>query len=272
MSAERIAVRVGALPMYGSNPAAVAQLWALLAARLQDAGLTDAPMQAKWPIDYHAHWLEPHLLLSQACGFPLVTVLTHQVRVVGAFHYEVPGCTGVLQRSQIVVRADDRSLDLADFRGRRVAYNGTDSQSGYNSLRACIAPLARDGKFFGARLQTGAHAESLRAVRDGRADIAAIDCVSLAGFRRCAPEVVQGIRVLTETSAYPGLPLITSAHTDDETLAALRAALAQLVRDPAGAAPLHDLFITGFEALDYSAYQACTAMRDAAWALHYPEL
>ena len=258
--------------MYDSNPAAVEHLWALIAARLTAAGLADVPLHPQWPADYHAHWLQPGLLLSQACGYPLVTVLGEKVRVVGAFQYDVPGCTGVFQRSQVVLRADDPSVDLLDLRGRRVAFNGTDSQSGYNSLRALVAPLARDGQFFGSRLMTGSHVESAKAVRDGRADVAAIDCVSLAGFRRYTPDVVQGVRVLTETALYPGLPLIAAVGTDKTTLALLRQVLGQLRRDPAAATPLHDLFITGFEALDFPDYQACAAMDDAAMAMHYPAL
>ena len=258
--------------MYASNPAAVEHLWALIAARLTAAGFADVPLHPQWPADYHAHWLQPGLLLSQACGYPLVTVLEEKVRVVGAFQYDVPGCTGVFQRSQVVVRADDPSEALVDLRGRRVAYNGTDSQSGYNSLRALVAPLARDGQFFGSRLATGSHVESAKAVRDGKADVAAIDCVSLAGFRRYEPDVVQGVRVLTETAAYPGLPLITAAGTDKTALALLRQVLGQLMHDPAAAKPLHALFITGFEALDFPDYQACAAMRDAAIAMHYPAI
>ncbi len=272
MSDDRAALHVGALPMYLGNPAAVEHLWALLAARLTAAGLAGVPLQPQWPDDYHAHWLERDLLLSQACGYPLVTVLKEQVQVVGAFHYSVVGCTGVLQRSQVVVRADDPCTELAGLRGRCVAFNGPDSQSGYNCLRALVAPLAQDGQFFGARVQTGTHLESVKAVRDGKADGAAIDCVSLAGFRRYTPEWVQGLRVLTETAAYPGLPLITAADTDKATLAMLRQALAQLTHDAAAAEALGALFISGFEALDLRDYQPCTAMHDAAIALHYPAL
>ena len=258
--------------MYQSNPVAVAQLWTLLSKRLATAGLAGVPAKPQWPTDFHAHWLQPGLLLSQACGYPLVAVLGENVQVVGAFQYNVPGCEGVIQRSQVVVRADDPCAALADLRGRRVAFNGTDSQSGYNSLRALLAPLARDGHFFGSRLVTGTHAESVKSVRDGKADVAAIDCVSLAGFRRYAPDVVQGVRVLTETAAYPGLPLITAAGTDNTVLALLRQVLGQLMHDPAAASPLHDLFITGFEALDFQDYQACAVMRDSAMAMHYPAL
>ncbi|MEO6624874.1 MAG: PhnD/SsuA/transferrin family substrate-binding protein, partial [Burkholderiaceae bacterium] len=235
MSVKAVATLVGALPMYHCHPTAVEQLWAVLTRRLTSAGLAGVPLQPQWPTNYHAHWLQPGLLLSQACGYPLVTVLGEKVQVVGAFHYDVPGCTGVFQRSQVVVRADDSSADMEDLRGRRVAFNGTESQSGYNSLRALVAPLARNGQFFGARLQTGAHVESVKAVRDGKADVASIDCVSLAGFRRYAPDVVQDVRVLTETAAYPGLPLITAAGTDKPTLAVLRLVMAQLTHDPAAA-------------------------------------
>ena len=272
MLGERAATPVGALPMYNNHPEAVRQLWALLAARLAAAGLADVPVQPQWPTDYHAHWLQPGLVLSQACGYPLVTVLGEKVRVVGAFEYDVPGCSGVFQRSQVVVRANDPAQELVDLRGRQVAFNATNSQSGYNCLRALVAPLSRAGQFFGARLQTGSHLESVKAVRDGKADVAAIDCVSLAGFRRYAPDVVQGVRVLTETAAYPGLPLITAAGTNPETLALLRQMLGQLMRDPAAAPHLRALFIRGFEALDFPDYLPCAAMRDAAMALHYPVL
>ena len=68
------------------------------------------------------------------------------------------------------------------------------------------------------------------------------------------------------------MPLITAVSTDETTLALLRQVLGQLMHDPAAAVPLHDLFITGFEALDFPDYQACAAMRDAAMALNYPAL
>lgn len=258
--------------MYHSNPAAAEQLWAGLAAHLTQAGVAGVPLQPAWPVDFHAHWLEPRLLLSQACGYPLVIALGHQVRVVGTFHYNVPGCSGALQRSQIVVRADDPAITLADFRGRCVAFNATDSNSGYNSLRAVVAPLAKHGRFFGSRLQTGTHLDSIKAVRDGRADIASIDCVSLAGFARYTPEVVQGVRVLMLSDAHPSLPLITAGDTDDATLATLRSALATMVRDPALTEALEALFITGFEPLDFSDYRPCQAMYDTAMALGCPTL
>ncbi len=266
------APKVVGLPMYGGNKAGVQALWRQIASRLRARGLGNIPDLPAWPDDYLAHWREPALLLSQACGYPLVTALRGQVRVVGAFRYDVPGCTGVLCRSQLVVRAQDPAAALADFRGRRVAYNGTNSQSGYNSLRATIAPMARDGMFFASHLKTGGHLKSMRAVQGGLADIASIDCVSLAELHKHWPNATRGIRVLGETAAYPGLPLVTAGSTSDAELASLRDVIAQAVRDPELASLWRDLFVTGFEPLDEAAYLTCSAMQDGALALGYPAL
>jgi ABC-type phosphate/phosphonate transport system substrate-binding protein len=252
--------------MYHIHRPAVVAMWEGLAGHLRAAGVAGVPAALTWPEDVHAHWLTPDLLLSQACGFPLVTFLDARVQVVGAFHYDVPGCEGVLNRSQLVVRASDPAQNLEDLRGRRVAINGTDSQSGYNSLRALVVPHARAGRFFSASHVTGAHHLSVMAVRDGLADVASIDCVSLAGFNRHRPDITAGTRVLGETAAYPGLPLITSNSTTPQTMAALREALEWLTRAPEMAQVREDLFIRAFEALPIARYQVCRDMRDVAVA------
>ena len=73
--------------------------------------------------------------------------------------------------------------------------------------------------------------------------------VSLAGFNRHRPDITAGTRVLGETAAYPGLPLITSSTTTPATMAALREALAWVTLAPAMAQVRDDLFIRAFEAL-----------------------
>ena len=250
--------------MYHIHRPSVLAMWQGIADHLCAAGVPDVPTALIWPDDMASHWLAPELLLSQACGFPLVTILDQRVQVVGAFHYEAPGCDGVLNRSQLVVRADDPARTLDDLRGRRVAINGTDSQSGYNSLRALLAPLVHGGRFFSATHVSGAHHLSVLAVRDGLADVASIDCVSLAGFQKHRPDITAGTRVLAQSAAYPGLPLITAAATPPDTMSALRDALTWVTRAPAMAQVREDLFIRKFEPLTLADYQACRDMRAAA--------
>ena len=255
---------IASLPMYLADPSAVVDLWHGLARHLRDAGLPDVPAELCWPDALPAHWLAPDLLLSQTCGLPLMTTLAGRVTLVGAYAYRAPGCEGVWCRSQIVVRAADAAQQLEDLRGRRVACNSLDSQSGYNSLRAAVAPLCRDGRFFGERQLTGGHRASVLAVRDGLADVAAIDAVTLAGLRRHQPETTQGLRVLAQTARYPALPLICASPCDAGRLARLRTALAATVTDDALADARDRLFIAGFQVLSLDDYDLCLTMAQQA--------
>ena len=263
---------IASLPMYVSNLPQLELLWRKLSARLSAGGAGAIPQELTWPADHLGHWREHELLLSQSCGFPLMTELAGQVRLVGAFRYSADGCDGIFCRSKFIVRSGDTAATLADLRGRTVAYNGVNSQSGYNSLRAQVAPLARQGRFFADAVQAGSHRKSIELVRNGLADIASIDCISLAEFERYSPEVTRGIRVMGQSDFYPGLPLITSAQTSDATLTALRAALVDVMQDPALGATREALFIEGFEPVELSAYQVCIDMRDRAFALGCPTL
>jgi ABC-type phosphate/phosphonate transport system substrate-binding protein len=263
---------IAALPMYHSNPSRVQAFWLTISKKLRESLGVYVPPEPAWPDDLLKHWQSKGLLISQACGYPLVTELKDKVRVIGTFHYGVPGCDGHMCRSQLVVRDNDPATTLSELRGRRVAYNGTDSQSGYNSLRALVAPLSRKGRFFDDCIETGSHQKSVMAVRDDLADIASIDCVSFAGFVKYAPEVTRGIRILSQSSPYPGLPLITSMNTSDEVLAALRAALKWATNEPSLARIREDIFISDFEPMEFSDYQICSDMRDSAILLGYPHL
>ncbi|EJN25149.1 hypothetical protein PMI35_04082, partial [Pseudomonas sp. GM78] len=39
-------------------------------------------------------WLSPHLLLTQTCGYPLMTALRARVRIIGRPRYELPDASG----------------------------------------------------------------------------------------------------------------------------------------------------------------------------------
>lgn len=259
------------LPMYGVVPHDVALFWQALRGKLVALGLEPLPNELVWPEPLLAHWKQPDLLLSQTCGFPLVEFLP-QVQLVGTLNYSAPGCNGPYYRSFLLVRDEDSHATLADFRGRTVAFNSTDSQSGFNSLRALIAPLAEKGQFFGDTRETGGHRYSLAAVQQGRADIAAIDCVTLELLRRYQPQEVAGLSIIGKTAAAPGLPLITSAATSPERLKLLRKAITETLAAPENHALCERLLITGFTLLPREEYQVIERMRDSALQLGVSQL
>ena len=249
--------------MYDADPQAVTAWWRAIARALQAQGVADVPASLAQPADLDAHWRDPRLLLSQACGYPLVTSLRTAVQVVGALHYTAPGCDGIDYRSELIARTAD-AASLEGFRGRVAAINSLDSHSGWNALRGLVAPHARDGAFFARHLVSGSHRGSLAAVQSGAADIAAIDCVTLAGLRRHDPELLRGLRVVCSTASAPGLPLVTSAATTPADLAALRHALQEACIDPTAADAREALFIGGFQVASAYAWQAIDDVRRSA--------
>jgi ABC-type phosphate/phosphonate transport system substrate-binding protein len=268
---------IASLPMYDLEPLreATDAWWAGIAAALRRQGFAETPgalAREGGFGDRFAQWANPDLLLSQTCGYPLTHDFAKRLRLVATPLYRAEHCAGPRYCSVVVVRADDPAVTVGDLRGYHVAFNGTDSQSGFNSLRALVAPLARQGRFFGEVSESGRHAASLAMVRRGEADVCAIDCVSHALWRRHMPELVAGTRVLTVTARAPSLPYVTHAGRSSTEVAAMRSALAEAAADPALEEVRRALLIEGFETLPRAAYDEIDAMEDAAIGAGYPAL
>ncbi|CAI8704513.1 Phosphate ABC transporter substrate-binding protein [Pseudomonas sp. IT-347P] len=176
-------------------------------------------------------WLSPDLLLTQTCGYPLMTALRGQVRIVGRPRYELPDASAGSHCSLIFSRADDPRKTLADFRNSRGVINSEDSNSGMNLLRQSLAPLQRNGQFFSTVVSSGGHRESLRWLRENLGDLAAIDSVTYAYLARHAPEEVSGLRVVARSALSPTLPFITVGSATDKQVEALRQVMNETLRE-----------------------------------------
>src|SRR3954451_6940994 len=239
---------IAALPMYDLPEIQEAndKLWRSVARRLRACGVAGVPASLSRDMpDLSALWRDPRLLLAQTCGYPLVTGLGRAVRLVAVPIYDFPGCTGWKHRSFIIAAAAAQARPLAGFRGTVCAVNGFDSNSGMNLLRAAVAPLAEGAPFFAGILETGSHPASLEAVADGRAALAAIDCVTHGHLARHRPALVARTRIVGQTPASPNLPMITPGTTSPEALAALRDALAETAMDPGFEPARRALGLTG---------------------------
>jgi ABC-type phosphate/phosphonate transport system substrate-binding protein len=176
-------------------------------------------------------WLSPDLLLTQTCGYPLMTALRGHVRIVGRPRYELPDASAGNHCSLILGRADDPGKTLAEFRDSRGVINSEDSNSGMNLLRQRLAPLNQDGQFFASVEISGGHRESLRWLREHRADLAAIDSVTYAYLAQYAPEEVRALQVIARSAWSPTLPFITVGSATDERVEALRQVMNETLRE-----------------------------------------
>lgn len=269
---------IASLPMYDLPElrAATDAWWTALAARLRAAGIDEVPVALRRDPERHGdEWDHPGLLLSQCCGADLVAAGPARLTPLATPVYTAPGCSGPAYRSLIVVRRDDPARRLRDLRGRRAVVNTPGSHSGCNALRYRVAPLAGAGqRFFGTVTVSGGHAESLRLVAAGEADVAAIDCVTFALLGDVRPDAVAGVRVLAHTPRAPGLPLVARADLAPARRDALHAGLRAAFADPRLTSLRRRLRLAGLAFLPASAYHRgrIPAMARRAVGLGYPEL
>jgi hypothetical protein len=84
-----------------------------------------------------------------------------------------------------------------------------------SALRALVAPLSHDGRFFAGIEVRGSHRASLTMVAPGEADVAAIDCVIHALLARYRPAALAGTRPLGWTPGAPAPPFVIKAEAGE---------------------------------------------------------
>ncbi len=141
-----------------------------------------------------------------------------------------------------------------------------------NALRALVAPLAREGRFFSDVRVSGAHLASLAAVARGEADVAAIDCVTYGLVARHRPAALAGTRVLCYTERAPGIPYVTRADAPEARVERLRSALAATFEAADLAAARDDLLLAGLEIVPLAAYERLAELERRAKRFGYPAL
>ena len=194
-------------------------------------------------------WQSNALFVSQTCGWPLVTRLADKVRVVGAFRQTTPESASHFYRSVVVGRVDGTPFD---FQGSVAAVNEFESLSGWISLIAAIHGPQESWR--GEVRVSGSHAESVRMLCRGEADVASIDSVTLAHLRRSDPAAIASLFVICNGPLVPCLPIVAHRSISDSQLDELRQALSESTREPSNADATSALFIKGFDPLDLEDY------------------
>ncbi|MGF1476854.1 MAG: phosphate/phosphite/phosphonate ABC transporter substrate-binding protein [Geminicoccaceae bacterium] len=233
------------------------RLWRAVAAHLTDLGWTGVPDKLLVDVEPASLWLHPGLILAQTCGLPFATSLGRRVRYVATPVYRAEGCQGPAYRSLIVARGD-LAVKADQVPTGVVAVNDKESRSGRQALTQLLGcPLEAH---FTHVLMTGSHLNSLTALRVGRANVAAIDCVLWALLARHRPSAIAGVTPIGWSLPAPGLPLITAASRSDREVEDLVSALKEAVRSPALSRTCERLLIEDLIKLPADAYQVLAAL------------
>lgn len=160
---------------------------------------------------------DPGLFFGHTCGYPLMKHLKDQVVPFCVPVFDVPGTDGKLYSSRFIVAATSTMRGLEECRGKVAAMNTADSNSGMNVLRYAIARVKPSVPFFSRVIKTGGHLQSLEAVADGTADVAAIDCVSYQLIRDYRPDLVEQVRSIGFSVKTCGLPFVLPKSSVGDT-------------------------------------------------------
>lgn len=239
---------VASLPMYdfGALRGAHDRLWTAIASELEAVGIT-VPTGLAHADDVHALWHDPAMLLSQSCGWPLVTELDGLVSTIGTFAYDIAGGGDGYYRSVIVATAPSSLSALATV---PAAVNSFVSLSGWISLRAALGGDEHSRPI----VLTGSHVASLAKLRSGEAEVATIDGITHALVARDQPALLEGLHVVGSGPRVPCLPIIGPRAWDGDRVALVRGALAAAVSRPDLADVRATLLIQRFVPLDAADY------------------
>ena len=249
---------IASFPMYAlpQMKQSMQSWWKNIAVRLASHGINAPEVLSDTGSDLIEHWTSPNLLLSQTCGFPLVSELKQQVKLVGTLNYSTQYCRGPNYCSLILVHETDKRQTLEEFRGTRFTFNGTDSQSGFNALRNMLLDAELGIPFFGENIVSGQHINSIKTVASKKADLCSVDCVSHALIAKYQPALIENTRILTVTQLTAGLPLISSVNTSDEIIELVFTAMKSICEDKALSGLNDSLLIRDISKVSFESYQA----------------
>lgn len=177
-------------------------LWDRLRREMATAGVDGLPDAVAWERDLHDAWLDPDAVITQTCGWPLVTALEGKVALIGSFDVVAPFASGGSYRSVLV---SSKPLSAREWRERgdcRLVANNPDSLSGWVSLSWAWGERLDDVPF------TGAHVTSIHEIAEGRADLASIDAVTFEHVVTHEPSLAARVHIVGHGPRVPSLPLI----------------------------------------------------------------
>jgi phosphonate transport system substrate-binding protein len=147
--------------------------------------------------------------------------------------------------SDIVVRADHPARSFTDLIDARWGFNDRESLSGYYSVLQTAAEHGADASFLGRLHDMGSHLASLRALRRGVIDAAAIDSVVLNLRLRQDAAVRTELRVVHGLGPWPIQPIVMRGNLPGRLKTALTAAIGALGATPEQRRTLRRWLVSG---------------------------
>ncbi|MBM7454687.1 hypothetical protein HNR62_000516 [Oceanisphaera litoralis] len=254
---------IASLPWYDLPPLqpGLDAFWSVLRHELHRLSTSRSSNRGHWPLpdnlDRHTplveQWAHPGLLLSQCCGPDLFTPPAQELVPIARPVFGDLDCTPGQYFSYIVC-ASGREPDRRRFTGRQSAASGRFVINSASSRSGCAALFewaGASGIDCDQVLISGAHAASLAYLRNGAADLAAIDAHSWPLLDS------SGITIIGRSTEAPTPPFVMHRQCPVAPQILLEA-LQHAIRQAGSPIKIGEVLTTGIEC-----YQAITSLAPA---------
>lgn len=166
-----------------------------------------------------------------------------------------------LYHSLILARSGRQERRLLDFRDQVFVYSDPRSNSGYLSpSHSLLQAGERMDDFFRLQIHAGSHENSIAALLDGLADVAAVDEYVWVEYQRANPAAASRLVELERMGPFPFTPIVAGEGMDDAQAKRLLRALLSMGEDERGRRLLGHFGLDGFVQVDADFYRPIASM------------
>jgi ABC-type phosphate/phosphonate transport system substrate-binding protein len=214
--------------------------------------------EARVPLEYLPYpapqpledlWSRPDLGAVLMCGYPIALQLA-PVQPIAAPIPRAPWAAGrAVYRTDLIVREDAPYKQLQDTFGGRAGWTVAHSHSGFNAFRHHLLAYRTAQRPTLYREMVGNLVTArnvLDAVRERRIDVGPLDAYWHMLIARHAPQVCEGVRVLSSTALAPMPAFVAAADVPADAVTRLRAAFTSAVTRSWFAELADSLMLEGF--------------------------
>ena len=151
-----------------------------------------------------ALWVDPELLVTQACGLDLF-LTDAPIEPIASPVFDLD-CAAGMYFSYIIRKVKGKWN--GKLNGSVAAVNSFSSRSGWSALLSRLNPQRV--------IVTGSHQTSIEALKNGVVDVAAIDAVTWSILERDAPAKLAGLEIVDRSSDAPSPPYVVRRGVDPE--------------------------------------------------------
>ena len=260
--------------MYSVTPA-VESAWRGLLARVAteaEVALEYLPYPAPQPLEHL--WSRQDLGAVLMCGYPIALRLAPVQPIAAPIPRALWAAGRPVYRTDLIVREDAPYERLEDTFGGRAGWTVAHSHSGFNAFRHHLLAYRTPQRPTLYREMVGNLVTArniLDAVRERRIDVGPLDAYWHMLIARHAPQLCEGVRVLSATALAPIPAFVAAADVPAAVVTRLRAAFTAAATRPWFAELADPLMLEGFAEATRKVFDPALQWDDQAKAADYAE-